>query len=463
MDIIDNLIYANCASALRGSVAVPGNPFAPPQTTFPGNRIASNFIATFMPTVAPVVAPTAGLLGMPDNVGSTLDPVYSYDLNDKMNFCAFRDPDIIEDSVRRHWYDIDDQTNYDSDGIRPVTQTNPNPGQNRYSRFANSSMYHLIYAYLTENTRMLQIFERMIEKYLHDEDLGIADNTLAFNWIQNSERLFFKNDSMSSSIVRSLILSSADASRRNAYWRMFGMDLAFGDINSPGASSTPYVKASTANLQFIPLFEKFLSEVWQAYINARNATGVNTADYDVLSSLATDLRELLSARRGASSGNTYGHLNLSREEFASVLITSWFTFIISDDTPVVQFLRCQSTTIGERLIKIGNKVGIPAHRKSQDLFEMAGAAANIIRRIEDGGTFDNAAIMTSIIQSLNPPVVPPLTANQNLMTDLLTIINYWEKATGHRIKNPESNIRGTVSIAPPRPSNGRPVVATPSQ
>ena len=271
----------------------------------------------------------------------------------------------------------------------------------------------------------------------------------------NSERLFFKNDSMRSSSVRSLIRPSADASRRNAYWRLFGMDLAFGDINSQGGSVLPYVKASTANLQFIPLFEKYLSEVWQAYINARNATGINTADYDILTSLATDLQELLSARRGASSGNTYGDLNLSREEFSSVLITSWFAFIISDDSPLVQFLRCQSSTVGERLIKIGNKVGIPAHRRSQDLFEMAGAAAHILRIIEDGGILDNAAAMGAIIQSLNPPVVPPLTANQNLMTDLLTVINYWEKATGHRIKNPEANIRGTVSIAPPRPTNGK--------
>jgi hypothetical protein len=458
MDIIDNLIYANCASALQQAVVVAANPFPPVPSGFPGNRIASDFIPTFMPTVAPVVPPTAGLLGMPDNVGSTLDPVYSYDMNDKMNFCAFRDPDIFEASVRRHWYDIDNRMNYDSDGIQPFG-AGPNLGQNRYSSFANSSTYHLIYAYFTENTRMLQIFERMIEKYLHDEELGIADDTLAFNWIQNSERLFFKNDSMRSSNVRSLIRPSADASRRNAYWRLFGMDLAFGDINSQNGGVVPYVKATTANLQFIPLFEKYLSEVWQAFINARNATGLNTADYEVLTSLATDLRELLSARRGATSGNTYGDLNLSREEFASVLMTSWFTFIISDDSPVVQFLHCQSSTIGERLIKIGNKVGIPAHRKSQDLFEMAAASANILRIIENGGVLDNAGIMTTIIQSLNPPVVPPLTPNQNLMSDLLTIINSWEKATGHRIKTPEANIRGTVSIAPPRPTNGKPVPA----
>jgi hypothetical protein len=45
------------------------------------------------------------------------------------------------------------------------------------------------------------------------------------------------------------------------------------------------------------------------------------------------------------------------------------------------------------------------------------------------------------------------------MNDFLTVINNWEKATGHRIKNPEANIRGTVSIQQ-QPTNGvRPQIA----
>ena len=127
-------------------------------------------------------------------------------------------------------------------------------------------------------------------------------------------------------------------------------------------------------------------------------------------------------------------------------MTSWFTFIISDDTPVVNFLNCQSSTIGERLIKIGNKVGIPAHGKCQSLFEMAGAASTILITIEAGGVLDNDSVMQNILSSLNPPVVPSV--NANYMTDFLTIINNWEKATGHKIKNPEANITGTVRIQP---------------
>ena len=128
----------------------------------------------------------------------------------------------------------------------------------------------------------------------------------------------------------------------------------------------------------------------------------------------------------------------------SVLVNSWFMFIITDDTPLVQFLNCQSSTIGERLIKIGAKVGIPAHSKCQSLFEMAGPAANILSMIEIGGILDVDGTVQDILTSLNPPFVA--TPNANYMTDLLTVINNWERATGHRIKNPEAKISATVNL-----------------
>ncbi|MBI5646907.1 MAG: hypothetical protein HY962_08230 [Ignavibacteriae bacterium] len=405
---------------------------------------------------APLNLPMLPVPGNPTMVGSTLDPVYSYGLNEKMDFCSHRNPDDYDEIIRQHWFDIDDQVHYDSNGRQPWN-VGVGPGQNRYTGFVRSSTYHLIYAYLAENTRILQIFERFIERYLRDEEFGIAENSQVFNWIHTSEQLFFRNDVLRVANVRSKLRPSFDAVRRNAYWRLFGMDLSFGDINSPSGSMLPYEKAKAGNQQFIVLFEKYISEVWQAYINARNAVGVNTTDIDSLTSMARDLQEMLQARRGSTSGNTYADLNLSREEFNAVLITTWFTYIISDDTPVVQFLNCQSSTIGERLRKIGIKVGIPAHGKTQDLFELAGPTANILRIVEEGGILDDTSRITTIISSLIPPVPTPATPEQNIMTDLLTIINHWEKATGHRIKNPEANIRGTVSIAQGVRTNGRPM------
>lgn len=436
MDILDNLIYANYASSLRTNVAV-ANPFLPPNpNALGGNRVSTDFIDVYAPAAAPV------------NVGTANYEVFTFDAIDKLNFCSYADNEIFEKTILRHWHDINNQRNYDSDQIREINQVNP-AGVSRYSSFQDSSNYHMIFAYLTENTRMVQIFERFIDKFLNDETFGIPDDGMVFNWVYNTEKLFFQGDSL-----RSLIRQNDNAIRRNAYWRMFGMDLAFGDINSTSGDSIPYHKANSTNQQFVPLFEKFLIEVWQAYTNARNTAGVNLSDIDILLKLAQDLRELLISRRG-NMGNTYSNQNLSREEYYSVLITSWFTFIISTDTPIVQFLNCQSSTIGERLMKIGQKVGIKAHNKSQYLFELSSAATNVLNLIEVSGTFDDQVTMTNILQSLTPPVANPASREMNLMTDLLTLINYWEKATGHRLKNPETNIRGTVSVSQPQRTNGK--------
>lgn len=429
MDIIDNLIYTTYQSGIQIPAAVVAPPVSPniipAPFTRPGNRILSNFIDGFPSLPVPVA------------------PLFNYPLGNKMDFCSYNDPGVIEKSANRHWYDINMQANYDSLG---VTAFSGAPNGIRLTSFEDSSTYHLMYAYLIENTRLLQIIERFLEKYITDEELGIASNNQVVNWIQNAESLFFNTSSQIGAGVRSQVRPRTDATRRNAYWRMFGMDLAFGDINTENNAAV-YSKAKSSNQQFVPLFEKYLAEIWQGYINARNSSGENRSDVNVIVDLALQLKELLNARRGDVAGNTYANLSLSKEEFYSVLITSWFTFIISDNTPVVDYLNCTSSTIGERLLKIGNKVGIPAHSKCQYLFEMAGAAASILTSIEVGGFLDNAADVQTILSSLNPPpAVPPLPVYSNFMTNFLTVINNWEKATGHKIKNPEANITGTVRI-----------------
>ncbi|MGC1240492.1 MAG: hypothetical protein WA874_02840 [Chryseosolibacter sp.] len=418
MDIIDNVMFANLFGRLQN-----------------GNTITSEFVPAFAPAVPLSIVPGAGN--------------YSFDNADKWDYSAFQDPMVIEKSILRHWHDVNARANYDHVAAAPGYQVRPNGtalagGDVRYASFLTMRNYHLMFAYLVENTRILQIFERLIDRYTSDETFGVAIDPLVFNWLQNSEKLFFRNESPTT-LITSAIRPSTDAARRNAYWRMFGMDLSFGDINSIGNSAYSYTKAKAANQQFVIIFERYLAEVWQGYINARNSSGVNSTDINNMINLADQIRELLTARRGNVNGNSYAYLNLSREEFASVLINSWFTFVISDDTPLVQFLNCQSSTIGERLLKIGAKVGIPAHSRSQSLFEMAGPAANVLSLIEAGGTLDNQGTMQNILTSLNPPFVPSL--NSNYMEDFLSIINNWERATGHRIKNPETKLSAVVKVS----------------
>ena len=158
MDILDNIIYATYHSPLNG-----------------GNFITSDYMN--LPATTPVQI----------NSGPPAPPVaiYSYDLVNKINYCALRDVKVLERGISKHWYDINDRLQYAN-----------------FSSFEFSSTYHLMYAYLIENTRIFQIFERFIEKYITDEELGIANNELVFNWIANSERLFFRSDSPKATNLR---------------------------------------------------------------------------------------------------------------------------------------------------------------------------------------------------------------------------------------------------------------------
>ncbi len=361
----------------------------------------------------------------------------SYPRNVVENFIFYQDTSIIDKAIQKHWFDLNNGP------ISPIAGTNifaPN----------DAPPYHLIYAYLMENTRMYQIFEKLIFLYLNDEEIGIvsASNPAhqnAFQWIHNTENLFFKHLSNNNfRNITSQIRSSQEAVRRNAYYRMFAMDLAF---ESGGGAE--YYKAKMANSEFIFLFEQFLAETWQAYINAKNAVGANTTDYQKLVDMVTKIREILLGRRGATGSiqlSQYRFMNLSREEYASVGLFSWLYNIISYDSPLVIFLGCQANTSAERLLKIGKKVKIEAHGKSQALIDLSIPTATILRMIEFE-TFEVPNWLQLAIESQTPTGQPLATVEQSLaLVDLLTIINNWEKATGHRIKNPSANITGSVKV-----------------
>lgn len=375
---------------------------------------------------------------------------YSYNTPIIEAMASADDPEYIENAVQKHWADMVMGRNYIDGGgnvvtnfVDPVLPNNLIPP------------YHMVYAYLVENTRIAQIFERLIYLFMHDEKLkkvtpiaaGNANRTV-FQWIMNTENLFFKN--LANNSYRNIVSQvrvSADATRRNAYYRMLGMDLAFGDITSN--TTVNFFKAEANNQPFIVLFEKFLTEIWQAYTNARNAVGPNTTDMFVIIDTAQKLQEMLMSRRTTETTfNNYRYFNLSKEEYASVVMMAWLYEVVSYDSPIVQFLRCNGNTPGERLINIGNKVELPAHSKSEGLLDIAPPMNTLLRRIELGD-YNNEITVTTIIRSQvnNLPVNNP---NRMALNDLLAIINNWEKATGHRIKNPEANFNGKITL----PSNG---------
>ena len=406
---------------------------------------------------------------LPKILSSGLQPVnrgyyYSYNINEIEEFCAVDDADFIEKAIQKHWGDVVDGRSY-RDVFPPVNPPPVNDPAIYYTRFREVPPagktysegkllppYHLVYAYLVENTRAAQIFEKLLYLYMHDEKLNKAttaqnpQNKLAFQWMVNTENLFFKHlPNTSYRNIKSDFRQSPDSTRRNAYYRMFGMDLAFGDAvsNSP----VNYFKADFNNQPFIVLFEKFLTEVWQAYVNAKNTSGANTTDMFIIVDTAQKIQEMLMARRTTETNfNNYKYFNLSKEEFASVVMMSWLYEVVSYDSPVVSFLRCNGNTPGERLINIGNKVGLTAHSKSEGLLDIAPPMNTLLRRIEFGDyNQENSSEVEEIILS-HKNNLPDQDPRRQALNDLLLIINNWEKATGHKIKNPESQVSGTVKV-----------------
>lgn len=421
MDTINNLIYTTLNTASSPS--------------------------TINPTYIPFPATILG--AVPQNRGA----YFSYDLPVIEAYCGMDEPSVIDQAIQKHWADVSLGRNYIN-------------GSDNYSIFRDINPpnelippYHLIYAYLLENTRVVQIMEKLLILYQHDEKLRKAttpDNQLAFQWIMNTEHLFFKYLSgFSFWNISSKIQSDAEAARRNAYFRMFGMDLAFGHMHTN--ASVDYHKAEFNNQGFIVLFERFLTEIWQAYTNAKNQVGPNSTDLYSICDTAQKMQEMLMSRRTTeNSFENYRYFNLSRIEYASVVMMAWFYEVISYDSPLVQFLRCNGNTPGERLINIGKKVGVNAHSKAEGLLDIAPPMNTLLRRIEFGDyNPDNESQVSSIITS-QADGLSPTDPNRLALADLLAIINNWEKATGHRIKNPEARINGQLQInRPPVSQNGQ--------
>ncbi|MEO8151360.1 MAG: hypothetical protein ABI723_27255 [Bacteroidia bacterium] len=432
MDIIDNLIFA----VFNKTNDVP------PQ--FIREEIESDYIG-----IGAFPTPTSTLLGGLPN--------FSYSTNDRDNFVHLEDTAVIERAMQKHWFDIGDHLTYPTSGL--------SSDQGIFSDLTISP-YHLIYAYLIENTRIVQIFEKVISLSFHDEVFGmpeISSNINAMQWLVNTENLFYKELPQASyRNISSQLRVFPEATRRNAYFRMFGMDLAFGDFRNQN-SEYPYIKANGNNSGFVALFEQFLAEIWQAYINAKNTSGANTTDFEHLTELGTQLRDMLMSRRTSKDNfDGYKFFNLSKEEYSSVLMTSWLMNILtSNDTSIIKFLKCEASSADERLLKIGLKVGLPAHSKTKALMELAAPLAALLRNIENK-TYEDLPFIIAVLTSQTPNPSDPANVNIESATlnDLLTIINNWEKATGHRIKNPEGNIIGTVRIAPQQRPNGKLVPAS---
>jgi hypothetical protein len=303
----------------------------------------------------------------------------------------------------------------------PFVETNR--GRFRAGEIGTVRWDHLIYAYLIENTRIYEIFRRVIYEYRHGERLGVP-LAGSQHWLRNTEELFFRDPApFSIYSVSSYIRSDMGASRRNAYYRMFGMDLNHGmDDNK----SYPYMKPDTANREFVSTFEEFLREVWVGAANASNNSGIRQTDPATIALLARRLHDMLTTRR------TNG--NLSQEEFWFVSMMSWFHLSLEFNSPIVVSLRAEGASEEERLKKIAERVKLPAHGKSYYFFRLADPLSRILTQIETG-IYNEALTVPALYLPEIPPATPPGTGTPNpVEADMRLIITYWSYATDRNMK-----------------------------
>jgi hypothetical protein len=281
---------------------------------------------------------------------------------------------------------------------------------------------HLIYAYMIENTRIYEIFRRVVHEFVHGEKLGVPTNPDTQLWLRNTEELFYRDPPpFLITTLSSDIRPDLRASRRNAYWRMFGMPLGHGtDDDKPYT----FVRADGANNEFVTTFEDLLREAWVGFVN-RTTTTANPTDDAKIEELAHKLHDMLRTRRQTG--------NLSREEFFFVSMMSWFHLTVESNLPIITDLRATGEGPEQRLFKIASTAGLPAHGLSRSFFEIADVISRVLTAIETGTLH-----VAGAARAFYDPIAPgPI----NLANDMNTINTHWSIITGHDVKAGKVAIR----------------------
>jgi hypothetical protein len=309
--------------------------------------------------------------------------------------------------------------------------------------------HHLIYAYMIEQTRVFEIFDRVLFHYLYGEQLPPATGG-GQRWLRATEDLLFRDaPSFQIYAVTSWLRPDIRASRRNAYMRLFGLDLDHGKLNfdehpkDSGSYPYPHPREPGWNKSFFDKFEEFVRQVWRGIENVVNTSGPNPTDDAAIATLADDLRIMLADRR------KYG--NLAREEFIFASMMSWLHLTLLFDSQIVKDLKAEASAPWERLAKIGDLVEVPAHKHSEGYFRIAEPLSRLLIGIE-AGLFNHAGT----VPALYSPGAPH--------DDIFEVITQWLQITGHDLKAPKVAVSGPMprdGVMPPvgEPAPGSPILS----
>jgi hypothetical protein len=312
-------------------------------------------------------------------------------------------------------------------------------------------IHHLVYALLLENTMLEVVMRRVIWEHLHGERLPTLTDVTTYNWLRTTEQLFysFGPDYFSGTTI-STIRDRPAATRRNAYYRMFGMDLNHG---MEDGQPYPYEKPQVANREFVQTFESFLQEVWRGVVNASNSSGENQTDDAAIAGLGRRLQTMLNERRGGAALGP----NLAFEEFAAVAALSWLRLLIDSNNNVMNDLKATAASPEERLRKIGDRVGVPVQVHAHSYFRLAPRVSRLLIEIEAG-----LYSTTPAVQAL---YFPP--GGNPLRDRLVEIIDHWSRVTGRNLKarpmvataptpSPTGATRAAGNGSPPRVATATP-------
>ena len=282
---------------------------------------------------------------------------------------------------------------------------------------------HLAYAYVLESTRVVQILKRVVIGYRSGESLGIP-SAATQRWLDATEAILFgAANPLAAWLSTSNLRPDPEAVRRNAYWRMFGLDLSFGtEDNTPPS----FEKAAAANTGFTQLFEELLFELWQAISNSRNLVGANRADNDRIYRIAEQLKYVLSSRRQNGM--------LRREELSAVTALGWAELTVALDSPVVRDLKASGSSAAERLRLIGDRVGLPPHSKAAAFFSMANEISLLLRTIEAGVVSDASSAWLLYALQSPPPTVAVPNPPKPIGVATRRVITEWAAASGKNLK-----------------------------
>jgi len=273
---------------------------------------------------------------------------------------------------------------------------------------------HLAASHAIENTRASQILLRVVREYRNGESLG-HPSAATRHWLEATEALLPGTGAALTSALTAP--AAAEATRRNAYWRLLGMDLAFGSEDNGPAD---YVKASAANAVFLSQFEALLRELWRA--GNRPPASDDAATRDRIARMAAELHALLGARRMGGM--------LDRVELDAATMAGWLALSLGSSSAVIADLGARADTPAERLVRVGQRVGLAAHAKSEALLALAEPLSFLLRTLESMPT-DSTSLDHEVVASLYRPHTPAGAAARRVASG-------WSQATGRDLTTPDA-------------------------